>query len=90
MLQARVGWLNDLTKQPKAPYTRGRDGKLKANIGNYHLSHAYGGVNLCQMVSEGGGVRTIFSCGHIPKRELFNRICAYYDGIAEGLKIREV
>lgn len=89
MLQTRVDWLNDLTDQPKTSYTRDEGGKLRANIGNYHLSHAYGGVNLCQMVNEDGGVTTIFSCGHIPKRQLFDRLCAYMDGIEAGLKMKE-
>jgi len=88
MLNARVGWLNELTGQPKTPYTRDKGGKLKANIGNYHLSHAYGGVSLCQMSSDGGGVTNVLTCGHIPKRDLFDRLCAFMTGIETGLAMK--
>jgi len=81
MLQARVDWLNELTNQPATPWTKNAEGKMKANIGNYHISGAYGGVCLHRMCTEGGGVQDVFSCGHIPKRELFERICAFMSGI---------
>lgn len=42
------------------------------------------GVCLHQTSNEGGGVRDVFQCGHIPKRELFNRICAYMDGLRDS------
>lgn len=81
MLKARVEWLNEMTNNPTESYVRNGEGRLKAQIGNYHISGAYGGVCLHQMVTDGGGVRDVFSCGHIPKRELFDRICAFMDGI---------
>jgi len=81
MLQARVDWLNGLTGNPLKPWAKNDDGKMKANIGNYHISNAYGGVSLHQMCTDGGGVRDVFSCGHIPKRELFERVCAFMEGI---------
>lgn len=80
-LKAKVDWLNKMTGNPTDPYTRGADGHHKANIGNYHLSHAYGGVCLHQMANEGGGVRDIFNCGHITKRDLAERISAYMLGL---------
>ena len=85
MLNARVDWLNELTNNPVEAYTRkeGAD-RATANIGNFNISHAYGGVSLHQMQTDGGGVRDVFSCGHIPKRELFERICAFMDGVQAG------
>lgn len=83
-LKAEVEWLNKMTGNPTYPYTRDDSGQLKANIGNYHISHAYGGVCLHQMVNEGGGVRDIFNCGHITKRDLAERISAYMLGIEHG------
>jgi hypothetical protein len=50
---------------------------MTANVGNYHLSHAYGGVSLHQMSNLGGGVRDVFSCGHVPKRNLCDRMFAF-------------
>ena len=60
------------------------DYKITAQPGNYHLSQAYGGVNLCQMATEGGGTRNVFYCGHVTKRDLAGRIDAYIAGISTG------
>jgi len=80
MLQRKVDLLNEMTGNPAGSWEKAG----KANIGNYHLSFAYGGVALNQMTNTGGGVTDIFSVGHMPKRELFYRICAYCDGIETG------
>ena len=49
MLDKKVEHLNKITGNPSAPWTRLENGKLRANIGNYHLSGAYGGWSLHQM-----------------------------------------
>lgn len=79
-LQATVDYLNRLTGSPNTPYTR-IDDKLHANIGNYHLSHAYGGVKLHRMVNEGGGVREPISTGYTNKRDLYNQMHAFIRGL---------
>lgn len=61
------------------PYTK-VDGKYIANIGNYHLSGAYGGYALHRMCNQGGGITDIFH-GHMPKRDLYGKMHAYLDGI---------
>ena len=68
------------------------DGKYISNIGNYHLGSAYGGWSLLQMMNEQGGVRDVFQVGHVPKRELYNLLRAYSDGLRAGWKhgVREV
>jgi hypothetical protein len=53
----------------------------KANRGNYHLSHAYGGVCLHRMCTDGGGVSSPLSTGHVSKRELAGLLSAYIAGI---------
>jgi hypothetical protein len=75
-LQAKVDRLNRVTGSPAEPYTNG-----KANIGNYHLSHAYGGVCLHRMHNDGGGVSSPLSIGHVTKRELAGLLSAYIEGI---------
>jgi len=75
-LQAVVDRLNRITGSPAAPYI-GRE----AQIGNYHLSHAYGGVCLHRMYNENGGVSSPLSTGHITKRELLGLLHAYISGI---------
>jgi len=81
MLEARCIRINETLNRPRHPYPVGRKGALKANIGNFHISHAYGGVCLHEMVTDGGGVRDVFECGHVPKRDLFNRMSAMLRGI---------
>ena len=68
--------INNAKKTPAKPYER-IDGSLVGQIGNYHLSGAYGGVCLHQTMTEGGGVRDVFSCGHVPKRDLYQMMSAY-------------
>jgi hypothetical protein len=81
MIQARIDQLNKLTDSPMTPYTDG-----KANIGNFHLSSAYGGVCVHRMVNEAGGCSSPIVSYHTTKRDLFDRLCAFIDGyqLAKG------
>lgn len=74
-LQAQIARLNKLTGSPDAPYIDG-----KAQPGNFHLSHAYGGVCLHRMHNT-GGVSSPLNVGHISKRELSDLIFAFIAGI---------
>lgn len=84
-LNAQVEMLNRIQDTPQESYVR-KDGRNIAQPGNYHISGAYGGYSLHQMSNEGGGVRDVFRCGHIPARELSERISAYVRGLEEGAK----
>lgn len=75
-LKAIVDRLNTITGSPMKPYIDG-----KAQIGNYHLSHAYGGVCLHRMHNESGGVSSPLSTGHVSKRELAGLLYAFIAGI---------
>jgi hypothetical protein len=79
-LQAMVDRLNRLTGNPAEPWTRGEDGRNRANLGNYHLSFAYGGVDAHQMTNEGGGVRSLTG-RHGTRRELETFFCGMMQGI---------
>ena len=81
MLERQVDRLNKLTGNSLKPWTRNESGKYCAQIGNFHIEGAYGGVSLFQMEKEPGGVHDIFRTGHIPKRELYGLINAYMEGI---------
>jgi hypothetical protein len=83
-LEGLVGRINRMTKSPLTPYLKHADGKFTAWIGNYHISHAYGGVCLHRMVNEGGGVRDVLMCGHVPRRELYTAMHAYILGLEES------
>jgi hypothetical protein len=80
-LQSMVNLINNMTGSPSEPYAKGDDGKYKPQAHCYHLSHAYGGVSLHRMASEGSGISDVFSSGHVPKRELFHRLQAFIDGL---------
>ena len=56
------------------------NGKNKSLIGNYHIDGAYGGVNLHCIINESGAVNNVFGCGHVPKRDLWNRMRAFLEG----------
>jgi hypothetical protein len=75
-LQAIVDRINRITGSPAEPYIDG-----KAQPGNYHISHAYGGVALHRMSNTSGGVSSPLSTGHIPKRELAALMYAFINGI---------
>ena len=72
--------LNQMTGSPAEPYTRDADGRLRANIGNFRISQAYGGYVLHRMVSESGGVSDVLMSCHVPARELQTAILAWIEG----------
>jgi len=80
-LTATVKIINRRMGSPLTKWTQNENGKLIANIGNYHLSGAYGGVSLHRTVNNGGGVSDVFRCGHTTKRDLYNRMRAFLEGI---------
>jgi len=85
-LQYLVDEINRVTGSPSESWTKDSDGHYHANIGNYHLSGAYGGWNLERMHNDRGGVTTPLHCGHIPARDLYNRMRAFLTGLEECRK----
>ena len=85
-LEATVERINRITGSPLEPYTRTEDENGKAtysaNLGNYHLSGAYGGHALYRMDNDGGGVRDVLGCGHLSKRDLYDRMHAFIRGLS--------
>lgn len=79
-LQAVVDRINRITGSPLEQYTKTKEGKFIANIGNYHLNSAYGGHGLSRMMNEVGGVTTIIP-GFSPKRELYDKMQAFIMGL---------
>ena len=80
-LEAQIERLNRETNNPSTPYVREGE-KFTAQIGNYHLSGAYGGYSLHRMETDGGGISDVFGSGHITKRDLSARISAMMRGIS--------
>ena len=88
-LENLVNTLNKVTGHSTEAYSNNAEhlstGRpLTANIGTYVISGAYGGWALHQMDNESGGERDVLSTGHIPARELFNLIHAYWRGMEVG------
>ena len=85
-LEYLVKKINTLTNSPQEPYSVNEDGKLKANIGNYHIDGAYGGVKMNRMSNPSGGVSAVSIGGFIPKRGLYNQLLAFISGIEAAPK----
>jgi hypothetical protein len=83
-LQAVVDRINTTTGSPVEQYTKTEDGKLVANIGNYHLSGAYGGYALHRMVNASGGITDVSQSGHVSKRALYDLLHMYLAGYEAG------
>lgn len=80
-LRGLAATMNKEMDRPADPWARDPDtGNFQANIGNFHISGAYGGWALHEMVTEGGGVRDVFGSGHMPARELYSKMHAFRDG----------
>jgi hypothetical protein len=76
--------LNSMTNNNADSYSRNTDGRYVANLGNYHISQAYGGYALHQMVNSDGGIADVFGRGHMPARDLHGLIWAYMLGLKMG------
>lgn len=83
-LSALCERINKATGSPEAAWGKRADGSNRANVGNYHVSHAYGGVCLHRMTNESGGVTTPLSYGHVPRRELYGLMRAYLQGLEDA------
>ena len=79
-LEGVVKRINLAAGMPLTPYTKS-GGKYIANIGNYHLDWAYGGVKLSRMSSAGGGTSDPLYSGYTTKRELYNMLHAFVNGM---------
>lgn len=86
-LDATVRLLNEITGNPTEPYRLTESGQWVPNPGAYLLSGAYGGWSLHQM-APGGGERDVLSSGHIPARELYERMHAYRYGL-EAARVQQ-
>ena len=80
MIRKRIDYLNRMFGFYPEPYSQDKDGKLLPNLGTYHLTAAYGGFALHQML-ESGGERDVFRVGYVPKALIYDLINAFIDGI---------
>jgi hypothetical protein len=83
-LRPMLDRLNSITQNPQEPVADGR-----FQPGCYTLSEAYGGVALTQIKSTSGAEDDVFRTGHIKKRELYDKLTAFLDGLDLGLSMGE-
>ena len=81
MLENKVNQLNKLTNSPTEYFKTTDPSDNTVNIRHFCLSNAYGGWELQRTCNSGGGVSDCFHSGHIPKKQLYDLICAFIDGI---------
>ena len=79
-LKYLVERINEITHQPTETWKR--IGFGGANIGNYHLDFAYGGVRLQQITNEGGGITCPLGLSYLTKRELSYKLTAFISGLS--------
>ena len=77
-LEMLTAELNKLLKRPLKPYVK-ENGKLTAQLGNFHLYQAYGAYGLHEMVTKGGGVKETIGLG--TKKELYTALHKLIQGV---------
>ena len=77
-LKAVCARINAITGSPDKPYIDG-----VAQIGNYHVSGAYGGWELQRMCNKSGGITVVIS-GYQPKKDLYHQMHAFISGLNYG------
>ena len=70
--------LNKQLERPLKPYIQ-ENGKLTAQVGNFHLYQAYGAYGLHEMANEGGGIRQTIDLG--TKKELYTALHKLIQGV---------
>lgn len=80
-LDGMVERINKITGSPLSPYTKNEQGQCKPNAHCYHLDWAYGGVCLVRMCDYGSGITSISQIGFATKRNLYNWMSAYLNGL---------
>ncbi len=77
-----VNFINKATGNALEPYSKDTVmGGYVANIGNYHIDGAYGGVKLVRMENDGGGISDVSTNGYGTKRQLHSWMVAFLAGI---------
>jgi len=83
-LAGMISRLNRITNNPLEYSTRDDAGRFTCNVGHFHIDRAYGGNQLVQTVTDGGGIRNVLGSGHVPKRACYELLAAYIRGIEDN------
>jgi len=72
-LEAVCRRINRMTGNEEAAYN---------TAGAFYIDGDYGGWDLYRYTGDHGSVDDVFRCGHVPARDLYNRMQAFLDGMA--------
>tara|TARA_R100001530_G_scaffold129494_1_gene99873 strand:+ start:418 stop:735 length:318 start_codon:yes stop_codon:yes gene_type:complete len=81
MLENKVDQLNKITNSPMEYFKTTDPTDNTINTGHFCLDNSYGGWELQRTCNSGGGVNDYLHSGHVPKRQLYDLISAFIDGI---------
>ena len=82
-LEAIARRLNKMTNSP----TTYMDANRNILVGHFHIDRAYGGFSLCRTDNSSGGVtQPMGYAGHVPARELYERMHAFMAGIEFAIR----
>ena len=89
VLERQVAEINQDLGFATEAYTKGADGKYRANVGTYVLNHSgiYGGYEITQLCNEGGGCREIFYHGRVSAKEMHHILTVYREGLNHGFNL---
>lgn len=79
-LENLIDRINIAAKTPMETYIK-KENKYIAQVGNYHLDWAYGGVRLVQIQNESGGISLPANHGFLSKRETYNILYSFLAGL---------
>ena len=80
--------LNRMTNSPEKPYLQNAEGILVPQVGNWHVSQAYGGYCVCRIVTDSGGCSEPIWSGHVAAKEACTRLDAFLKGIAFAASVK--
>lgn len=80
-LESLATAINQATGSPLEPSTRDGNGTYRSNVGNFHISGAYGGYCLHRMANESGGVTTPLTSYHQPAKDCAAEMRAFLRGL---------
>ncbi len=91
MLEATCEHLNRLTGSPLESHTKISEKafpRYRSNLDHFCLSHAYAGVKLVRICTDGGG-ETDITNGYDTKAHLYDKIQACIAGVRLGMELKK-
>lgn len=88
-LELLIEQINKLAGTPLTYCDKSTNRPFKINIGHYHLDCAYSGYKLVQTDNDSGGIRDISRTGYTTKRELYNQLKMFIQGLETAKELKQ-